>query len=126
METYSYVDDQDASTEIESVSERITFLIIEWVLILGWILTLLLVWRITFVTLIDFYLPVSAIRLGIIVSAMGLMIACVYALTMTGRWLRKRPTHISLWRRSLTNLLTLVAFTVLGRIIVWYFIDGIS
>jgi hypothetical protein len=126
METYSYVDDQDASTEIESVSERITFLIIEWVLILGWILTLLLVWRITFVTLIDFYLPVSAIRLGIIVSAMGLMIACVYALTMTGRWLRKRPTHISLWRRSLTNLLTLVAFTVLGRIIVWYFIDGKS
>lgn len=126
METYSYVDDQDSTTEIESVPDRLTFLAIEWTLIIGWILSLLLVWRITFVTVIDLYLPLSAIRLGIIVATMGLMIASVYALTMTGRWLRKRPTRISLWRRAFTNVLILVAFTALGRSVIWYFIDGRS
>ncbi len=124
METYSYVDDQDASTEIESVSERLTFLALEWSLILGWILSLLLIWRITFVTLVERFLPVRSIRLGIIVAAIGLMIACVYALTMTGRWLRKRPAFMSLWQRWATNLLLLGAFTVFGRIVVWYFIEG--
>lgn len=124
METYSYVDDQDTSTEIESVRERLAFLALEWSLILGWIVSLLLIWRVTFVTLIDLYLPVRSIRLGIIVAAMGLMMASVYALTMTGRWLRKRPKHISLWRRWASNFLVLAAFTALGRAIVWYVIDG--
>ena len=126
METYSYVDDQDASTEIESVRERLTFLALEWSLILGWIASLLLIWRVTFVTLIDLYFPVRSIRLGIIVAAMGLMIACVYALTMIGRWLRKRPAHLSLWRRWAINLVALGAFTAIGRIVVWYLIEGRS
>lgn len=126
METYSYVDDQDASTEVESVRERLTFLVLEWLLILGWIASLLLIWRITFVTLIERYIPVNAIRLGIILAALGLMIACVYALTMTGRWLRKRSADTSLWRRWSINLLILGMFTAFGRIIVWYFIDGRS
>ncbi|MFZ9857510.1 MAG: hypothetical protein ACO3F2_04155 [Roseiflexaceae bacterium] len=124
METYSYVDDQDASTEIESVSQRLTFLALEWSLIIGWILSLLLIWRITFVTLVERFLPVRSIRLGIILAAIGLMIACVYALTMTGRWLRKRPALMSLMQRWATNLLMLGVFTAFGRIIVWYFIEG--
>jgi hypothetical protein len=124
METYSYVDDQDNSSEIESVSARLTFLTLEWSLIIGWILSLLLIWRVTFIAVIEYYLPVRSMRLSIIVAALSLMIACVYALTMTGRWLRQRPATISLMRRWLINLLYLGSFTALGRIIVWYFVDG--
>lgn len=126
METYSYIDDQDESTEIESVSTRITFLTLEWTLILGWIVSLLLIWRVTLVSIIERYMPVRSIRLWVIVAALGLMIACVYALTMTGRWLRKRPVSVSLWRRWTTNLAFLAGFSALGRIIVWYFIEGRS
>lgn len=126
METYSYVDDQDESSEVESVSDRVTFLALEWTLILGWILSLLLIWRITLMTLIERYMPVRSIRLWIIIAALGLMIACVYALTMTGRWLRKRPATVSLWQRWATNLAYLAGFTALGRGIVWYFIEGRS
>lgn len=124
METYSYIDDQDESTEIESVSTRVTFLTLEWTLILGWIVSLLLIWRVTFVSFIERYMPVRSIRLWVIVAALGLMVACVYALTMTGRWLRKRPTTVSLWERWATNLAFLAGFSALGRIIVWYFIEG--
>lgn len=124
METYSYVDDQDESSQLESVSDRIRFIALEWTLVIGWILSLLLIWRVTFVTLVERYLPIRSIRFGIIIAALGLMIACVYALTMTGHWLRKRPATISLWQRWATNLAYLGAFTALGRIIVWYFIEG--
>lgn len=126
METYSYVDDQDESSEIESVSERLTFLVLEWTLILGWIVSLLIIWRVTFVTLIERYMPVRSIRFWVIVAALGLMIACVYALTMTGRWLRKRPATASLLHRWFSNLAYLAGFTALGRMIVWYFIEGRS
>lgn len=126
METYSYIDDQDDSSEIESVSDRIVFLTLEWTLILGWIVSLLLIWRVTFVTLIERFMPVQSIRLWVIVAALCLMMACVYALTMTGRWLRKRPAHVSLWQRWSTNLVYLAGVTALGRAIVWYFIEGRS
>lgn len=126
METYSYVDDQDEHTEIESIHDRIMFLLYEWTLILSWIATLLLVWRVTFVALIEHFLPIHTIRLAIIVVALGLMIASAYALTMTGRWLRKRPRTQPLMHRWAQNLGTVALFTILGRIIVWFFVDGKS
>lgn len=122
METYSYVDDQDSSTEIETVSERLFFLTLEWTLILGWIASMLLVWRVTFVALVERFLPLQSIRLGIIIAAWIVMLGSVYALTMTGRWLRKRPVNVSLVRRWATNAVLLISVTALGRLIVWYFI----
>ena len=123
METYSYVDDHDDSSEIESVADRLTFIALEWALIIGWIISLLLIWRVTFVALIERFLPIQSIRLGIIVSALGLMMSCVYALTMTGRWLRKRPAEMSLFRRWSINALYLFVFSALGRIVVWFFVE---
>lgn len=123
METYSYVDDHDDSSDIESVADRLTFIALEWTLIIGWIVSLLLIWRVTFVAVIERFLPVQSIRLGIIVAALGLMVACVYALTMTGRWLRKRPVQMSLLWRWLINALYLLIFSALGRIVVWYFVE---
>ena len=124
METYSYIDDQDDSTQIESVSDRLTFLALEWSLIVGWIIALLLIWRVTFVAIIERYLPVRSIRFGIIVAALGLMMASVYALTMTGRWLRKRPATMSLLRRWGLNLAYLLIFATAGRLVVWFFVEG--
>ncbi len=123
METYSYVDDQDERTELESISDRLTFLFYEWTLLIGWIASLLLVWRVTCTAIIERYFAVSSIRLGIIVAVMVLMIGCAYALTMTGRWLLKRPTPQSLLYRWGSGIFYLVVFTALGRMIVWWFVD---
>lgn len=126
METYSYIDDQEDQSEIESIHDRIVFLLYEWTLIISWIATLLLVWRVTFVAMIEHYLPIHTIRFAIIVAALGLMIASAYALTMTGRWLRKRPRTQPLILRWAQNIGAVALFTVLGRAIVWFFVDGRS
>lgn len=121
METYSYIDDQDDSATIESVRDRLQFLTAEWSLILGWICTYLLIWRVTVVAVIERYLPLHTMRFAIIGAVLLLMTASVCALTMTGRWLRKRPQSHSLWQRWRYNGITMCAVAALGRLIIWYF-----
>ena len=85
---------------MESVRERLTFLGMEWSLILGWLATILLIWRQTI-----FYLLVYLFDLGdtydLVFTLMIflLMIVAGVAVTATGFWLKLRPRSTPLARR---------------------------
>jgi hypothetical protein len=85
---------------MESVRERLLFLGMEWSLILGWLATILLIWRQTI-----FYLLVYLFDLGdtydLVFTLMIflLMIVAGVAVTATGFWLKRRPRSIPLVRR---------------------------
>jgi hypothetical protein len=85
---------------METIRERLTFLGMEWSLIIGWLATILLIWRQTI-----FYLLVYVFDLGdtydLVFTLMIflLMIVAGVAVTATGFWLKRRPRSIALARR---------------------------
>ncbi len=99
----------------ETVRERIVFLIYEWILIVGWLLSLGMIWRQSV-----FYTIYVGIGFGwgnravFIIMLMVLMGLAVVALTMTGVWLSNRPHTQSLLVRWLIGVGWLVATSAVG------------
>ena len=106
----------------ETIRERVIFLVFEWTLIVGWLLSLGLVWRQTL--FYSIYVGVGfgwANRAIFILTLMGLMGAAVVALTMTGVWLNRRAPTQTLLLRWLIGAVWLGASTALGYAVILYF-----
>lgn len=106
----------------ETVKQRITFLVCEWTLIVGWLLSLGLIWRQTL-----FYGIYVGIGFGwgnravFIAMLMVTMCVAVFALTMTGVWLQRRPRQQSLFVRWLVGVAWLLVFASAGYGIIFYY-----
>jgi hypothetical protein len=104
---------------MESVRERMTFLGMEWSLILGWLATILLIWRQTI-----FYLLVVLFDLGdtydlvFTLLIFLLMIVAGVAVTATGFWLKRRPRAYSLTRRWAQGWAWIGMSALLGYLII--------
>lgn len=108
----------------ETVPQRLFFLTLEWSLAILWILTLMLIWReaIFYLLYVQFTLGRAA-RAIYIFSVLGLSVASVVAMALSGYWLNRRPRGQALIHRWLRGLGWVVVAAVVGYLIV-YFNDG--
>lgn len=105
----------------ETVKQRIIFLMCEWTLIVGWLLSLGLIWRQTL--FYGIYVGIGfgwgnrAIYIAMLLLTMGV---AVFALTMTGVWLQRRPRTQSLLVRWLVGCAWLLCAAGSGYGIIVY------
>lgn len=86
---------------MESFRERVVFLSFEWTLVLGWLATILLIWRqAVFYLLITLFDLGDAYDLVFTLVIFLLMIAAGVAVTATGFWLKRRPKTTSILQRT--------------------------
>lgn len=103
----------------ETVRERVVFLVLEWILIVGWLLSLAMIWRQSV-----FYTIYVGIGFGwgnraiFIIMVMVLMGLAVVALTMTGVWLTNRPKTQTLFIRWVIGMLWLAITSAIGYAII--------
>lgn len=119
MSTPTASEPQNRNDRLESISARVRFLVMEWSLALGWIASLLLIWRVTFITLAERFLPIRAVRLAVIFAVLFLTIGSVGAMALSGYWLRSNAYRETAFKRWIRGIIWLVAFMLLGRGIVW-------
>lgn len=125
MTTPSTTEQTNRNDRLESYGNRLKFIAMEWTLIIGWLVTLLVIWRVTFMTLAERFLPIPAVRLAVIFGILFLTIGCVAALAITGFWLRMNPYTETTIKRWLKALLWLGGAAAVGRIIVWLLVEGV-
>jgi hypothetical protein len=124
MSTPSATEPQNRNDRLESVIGRIRFLAMEWSLALGWIATLLLIWRVTLTTLAERFLPIRAVRLAVIFGILFLTIGSVSAMALSGYWLRRNSYKESAFKRWVRGIIWLGSIALLGRGIVWLLVEG--
>ncbi|MEY3989924.1 MAG: hypothetical protein RI985_1005 [Chloroflexota bacterium] len=124
MSTPSATEPQNRNDRLESVISRIRFLAMEWSLALGWIATLLLIWRVTLTTLAERFLPIRAVRLAVIFGILFLTIGSVSAMALSGYWLRRNSYKESAFKRWVRGIIWLGSIALLGRGIVWLLVEG--
>lgn len=126
MATPTATEPQNRNDRLESISARIRFLAMEWSLALGWIATLLLIWRVTLITLAERFLPLRAVRLAIIFGVLFLTVGSVAAMALSGYWIRRNAYRESAFKRWARGMLWLGIFASAGRLIVWVLVEGIA
>ena len=90
---------------METFRERVTFLGLEWSLILGWLATILLIWRQAALYLLIFLFDLGdAYDLVFTLVIFLLMIMAGVAVTATGFWLKQRPKRLPLLQRLTLQL----------------------
>lgn len=124
MSTPSATEPQNRNDRLESIGTRIRFLAMEWSLALGWIATLLLIWRVTLTTVAERFLPIRAVRLAVIFGILFLTIGSVSAMALSGYWLRRNSYKESALKRWLRGMMWLIGAAVVGRGIVWLLVEG--
>lgn len=115
---------QNRNDRLESISVRIRFLAMEWSLAIGWIISLLLIWRVTLTTLIERFLPIRTHRLAIIFVILVLALGSVSAMALSGYWLRRNAYKESAFKRWLRGTAWLIASAAISRGIVWLMVEG--
>lgn len=115
---------QNRNDRLESIGARLRFLIMEWSLALGWIVSLLLIWRVTLTTVIERFLPIRTHRLAIIFVILILAIGSVSAMAISGYWLRRNSYRESAFTRWLRGMAWLISGAAIGRGIVWLMLEG--
>ncbi len=86
---------------METRRERMVFLAMEWSLILGWLVTILLIWRQTTLYLLIFLFDLGdAYDIVFTVLIFVLMMMAGLAITATGFWLKRRQKTISILQRG--------------------------
>lgn len=124
MSTPPVTEPQNRNDRIESISARVRFLAMEWSLALGWIISLLLIWRVTLTTLIERFLPIRTHRLAIIFVILVLALGSVSAMAISGYWLRRnayKERAVTRWIRGITWL---IGSAAVARGIVWLMVEG--
>ncbi|MFM2310227.1 MAG: hypothetical protein RLY87_2349 [Chloroflexota bacterium] len=97
---------------MESFRERALFLSFEWSLILGWLATILLIWRqAAFYLLLALFDLGDAYDLVYTLVIFLLMIAAGVAVTATGFWLKRRPKNTSIIQRTCMALMIRMGVT---------------
>jgi hypothetical protein len=124
MDIPTATDPQNRNDRLESIVARIRFLAMEWSLALGWIATLLLIWRVTLTTLAERFLPIRAVRLAVIFGILFLTIGSVSAMAISGYWLRSNSYKESAFKRWARGMAWLGGAVLLGRGIVWLLVEG--
>lgn len=124
MSTPSATESQNRNDRLESISSRIRFLAMEWSLALGWIATLLLIWRVTLTTLAERFLPIRAVRLAVIFGILFLTIGSVSAMALSGYWLRRNAYKETALKRWVRGIAWLAGAAIIGRTIVWLLVEG--
>lgn len=124
MSTPQTTEPQNRNDRLESISARIRFLAMEWSLALGWIVSLLLIWRVTLTTLIERFLPIRTHRLAIIFVILVLALGSVSAMALSGYWLRRNAYRESAFIRWIRGTAWLIGIAVVGRGIVWLMVEG--
>ncbi len=125
MTTPTVTDQTNRNDRLESYGNRLKFIAMEWSLIIGWLMTLLVIWRVTFMTLAERFLPLSAVRLAVIFGVLFLTIGCVAALAITGFWLRMHPYTETTRKRWLKGIVWLGSAAAIGRLLVWLLVEGV-
>jgi hypothetical protein len=86
---------------MESFRERAGFLALEWSLVLGWLATILLIWRQSVLYLLIFLFDLGdAYDIVFTAVIFILMILAGLAVTATGFWLKRRPHAVPLLQRG--------------------------
>lgn len=124
MSTPSATEPQNRNDRLESISARVRFLAMEWSLALGWIASLLLIWRVTLTTIAERFLPIRAVRLAVIFGILFLTIGSVSAMALSGYWLRRNAYKETAFKRWIRGLVWLIGIAALGRAIVWLLVEG--
>lgn len=124
MSTPSVTEPQNRNDRLESISARIRFLAMEWSLALGWIASMLLIWRVTLTTVAERFLPIRAVRLAVIFGILFLTIGSVSAMALSGYWLRRNAYKESAFKRWIRGMAWLIGIAALGRAIVWLLVEG--
>jgi len=124
MSSPSAAEPRNRNDRLESISTRIKFLAMEWSLALGWIATLLLIWRVTLTTLAERFLPIRAVRLAVIFGILFLTIGSVSAMALSGYWLRRNAYKESTLKRWVRGVAWLAGAAIVGRGIVWLLVEG--
>lgn len=124
MSTPSATEPQNRNDRLESISTRVRFLAMEWSLALGWIASLLLIWRVTLTTVAERFLPIRAVRLAVIFGILFLTIGSVSAMALSGYWLRRNAYKETAFKRWIRGFAWLIGIAVLGRAIVWLLVEG--
>lgn len=124
MSTPQITEPQNRNDRLESISARIRFLTMEWSLALGWIVSLLLIWRVTLTTLIERFLPIRTHRLAIIFVILVLALGSVSAMALSGYWLRRNAYRESAFKRWIRGTAWLIGIAAVGRGIVWLMVEG--
>jgi hypothetical protein len=115
---------QNRNDRLESIGARLRFLVMEWSLALGWIVSLLLIWRVTLTTLIERFLPIRTHRLAIIFVILFLAIGSVSAMAISGYWLHRNSYREGAFTRWIRGMAWLISGAVIGRGIVWLMLEG--
>ncbi|MFZ9857509.1 MAG: hypothetical protein ACO3F2_04150 [Roseiflexaceae bacterium] len=124
MATPPVTEPQNRNDRLETISTRVRFLAMEWSLSLGWIISFLLIWRVTFTTLIERFLPIRAHRLAIIFVILVLAIGSVSAMAISGYWLRRNAYKESAFARWVRGIMWLIGSAAIARGIVWLMVEG--
>ncbi|MFN5060363.1 MAG: hypothetical protein ACK5GU_10635 [Chloroflexota bacterium] len=115
---------QNRNDRLESISARLRFLVMEWSLVIGWILSLLLIWRVTLTTVIERFLPIRTHRLAIIFVVLVLALGSVSAMALSGYWLRRNAYRESAFVRWVRGMAWLICGGAIGRGLVWLMVEG--
>lgn len=104
----------------ETVPQRLWFMALEWTLIIGWLIVLLIVWReaLFYVYYVQFTLGRAA-RAVYVLSMLVLSIGCVGAVALSGYWLKRRPRGQALSRRWLIGIGWIALAFLLGYVVVF-------
>jgi len=106
---------------MESLRDRAVFLGMEWSLIIGWLVTILLIWRQSALYLLIFLFDLGdAYDIVFTAVIFILMILAGLAVTATGFWLKRRPLAVPLLQRGALWLLTLAGIRPLSPLIQRY------
>lgn len=124
MDIPTATDPQNRNDRLESIVARVRFLAMEWSLALGWIFTLLLIWRVTIIALTERFLPIRTHRLVEIFGILLLAIGGVSAMAISGYWLRSNSYKESAFKRWARGMAWLGGAVLLGRGIVWLLVEG--
>ncbi len=126
MATPTATEPQNRNDRVETIQMRLRFLAMEWSLALGWIATLLLIWRVTLITLAERFLPLRAVRLAVIFGILILTIGSVSAMALSGYWLRRNAYREHTFTRWVRGIMWLGAAALIGRGIVWALVEGFA